>query len=235
MKRFVFFGLIAVAFVAAFAQNSAEALQSVKAYKQVVLTVVVTPSPVPIVFLDRSHRNRSVARTLTADPYHGPLQVASIAHFDVPMLVAQATPQGNIPVTFNSKPDPTAAYLHVVPHTSTLMAAYGANTYTCPFEIYAYYTTTWKVTDWGYGTVASGGGTFPIENYPTTSYLAWDIPSIGNTTFTAYANSGSPGQNSFLGTAGISQQNCINLSLTVPSNLPSGTYTAAVQYNLLAN
>lgn len=234
MKRFAFLALLAVAFVAAFAQNPAEALQSLKAYKILLINVVVTPSPTPIVFNNGPRPNANAARLLVADPSRGAVQMASISNFDVPIVVAQATPQGNIPVTFNSKPDPTSAYLKLLPSSFSINAAYGANTYTCPFQIFGYYSTTWKITDWGYGTVSSGSGTFPVENYPTTSYLAWNLSSV-TSSFTNYANSGSPGQLTVNGVAGVSQTFCVNLSLTVPSSLAAGNYTAAIQYNMYAN
>jgi hypothetical protein len=237
LKRFCLFLLFLIAVATAFANNPVDALQSTKAFKQVTLTIVVTPSP--IAFIPGPSRARlAQAQALIEDPSRGRIQVASIAHFDTPqqsMVIAQATPQGNIPVTFNAKPDPTAQFLHIVPHTTTLLAAYGANTYTCPYEVFATFATTWKVTDWGNNTVANGTGPFPVENFPTTSFLSWDIPSIGNTTMAAFSNSGSPGQNSFTGVAGVTQQNCINLSLTVPANIAAGFYTASIQYNLIAN
>ncbi|GAC1535975.1 MAG: hypothetical protein NVS2B17_06910 [Candidatus Velthaea sp.] len=243
MKRLGLFALFALAVFVAISGMPANALQSLKTYKELVLTIVVTPSPAPVVFLHRN-RNRSLERSasLTADPYRGPARLASADStiWDTPQLgpvraVALATPQGNIPVKFNAQPDPNAAYLKILYNTSTLTAGYGSNTYTCPFQIYAYYTTTWKVTDWGYGTSTSGTGTFPVLNYPTPSYLAWDLPDIGKTTFSNYANSGSPGELTFSGSAGVSQQHCLNLSLNVPSSQPAGSYTATIQYNLIVN
>jgi hypothetical protein len=237
LKRFSLFILFLVAVAAAFANNPVDALQSTKAFKQVTLTIVVTPSP--IAFIPGPSRARlAQAQALVADPYHGRIAMASNVHFDTPqqsMVIAQTTPQGNIPVTFNAKPDPTAQFLHIVPHVTTLMAGYGPNTYACPYEVFATFATTWKVTDWGVNTVANGTGPFPVENFPTTSFLLWDIPLIGNNTMAAFSNSGSPGQNSFIGVAGVTQQNCINLSLTVPANIAAGFYTASIQYNLIAN
>ena len=208
----------------------ANALQSTRAYKEMVLTVVVTPSPAPVAMLGRHVKRDTRLAALTADPYAGPQRLASAtsATWDTPVfgrsqVVAQATPQGNIPVTFNAKPDPNGAYLKVIPHTSLVYAAYGANTYTCPYEIFGSYTTLWKVIDWGYGTTtAAQAGTFPVMNYPVTSYLSWAMPDIGKTAFQAFSNSGSPGQLTFQGSANVSQQHCVNLSLTVPASQPAG-------------
>ena len=233
MKRLVLAALLLLAAGVALSGRNATALQSIKAYKEIVLTIQVTPSPVAYL-----PQTRPVLPALASDR----VQVADASSYDVPMgiipppqVIAQATPQGRIPVSFKTIPDPTATYLHEVPHSTSTSVPYGTSLWTCPYEIYAYYTTAWKVTDWGYGTVASASGSFPIENYPTASYLMWDIPSIGNNTFAAFANSGSPGQTSFSGTAGVSQQNCINLQITVPNSLAPGFYTAVIQYNLYAN
>lgn len=233
MKRFLFLALIALAVFAGFGRAPVSALSSTKASKVLTLTFLVTPSP--IAYAPRRAAPRANVAALLADPYHTTLRVASAnTFFDVPVIIAQS--QGNIPVKFASQPDPSAAYLHFVPHTTTMNANYGSNSYTCPFEIYGYYSTTWHIVDFGYGTTSTAStGTFPIQNYPTASYLSWDIPSIGNNTFAAYANSGSPGQTTFTGVAGVSQQHCIDLQLVVPTSLPAGYYTAAIQYVLIAS
>jgi len=172
-----------------------------------------------------------------------PLSSSSSTTYDVapmseipPYLLAQSTPQGSVPVQFVAKPDPTAAYLHIVPGSGGLLlnAAYGANTYTCVYQVFGYYTTTWKITDWGAGTVQNGTGPFPIENYPTASYLSWLGEGV-TTTYKTFANFGTPGENTILGTAGVSQQVCIDLSLNVPASQPAGTYAASIQYTLISN
>jgi len=226
-------GLIAL--LLAFSGQTVSALETLITSKEVPLTIVVVAAS-PAAYTPSLRGPGSIGGT----------QVASISSYDVPMgihaptvLAQTASQQGAVPVKFMTKPDPTATYLHEVPINTTLTAAQGTTTYfPCPFEMYAYYKTTYNVTDWGYGTSSSATtGTFPVLNYPTNSDIAWDVTAVGSTPapgakYTLYSNSGSPGQTSFSGTTGEVQTQCINISLTVPATEPVGTYTAVLQYNL---
>jgi len=211
------------------------AISSIVTFKEVPLTIiVVAPSPVAFMHLPPSPGQSSS------------LQVASISSYDTPMgilpptIIAQsAGQQGAVPVKFLTKPDPTSTYLHEIPINTTITAQQGTTTYvTCPYEMYAYYTTPYNVTDWGYGTTSTGTtGAFPILNYPQASDLAFVVTAVGvppaaNATYTNFSNSGSPGQSTFTGTAGEKQTQCINLKLTVPKTQAVGTYEALIQYNL---
>lgn len=215
-----------------------------KTLKVFTINFVITPSPTPIGYIAPAgvqKTNIARANALVANPYGGPRRVAmGPSSYDVPMLgriappmvIAQATPQGSVPVQFVAKPDPNATFLHFIPHQTTLNAGYGLNpTYICPFEIYAFMTATWKVVDWGFGTVVNGTGPYPIENLPTTSFLSWFAEGVSTQTNTVY-NGGSPGEVTFTGVANVSQQHCIDLTLNVPASIPAGTYTAAIQYTL---
>jgi hypothetical protein len=219
------FALVAVAI--AISGKTVSALETLVTYKEVPLTIVVTAA--------------------AYQPGHRPggVQVASISSYDVPMgimpptVIAQsAGQQGAVPVKFTTKPDPTATYLHEIPINPTLTAPAGATTYfACPFEMYAYYTTPYIVTDWGYGTTKGAAGTFPLLDSPQTADLSWALTAVGATpapgaTYTVYSNGGTPGQTSFTGTAGLHQTQCLNLELNVPAATPPGTYSAVIQYNL---
>jgi hypothetical protein len=242
-----------MAALAAFSQ--ADALQTTKTFKIESMTFLITPSPAPLVM----HRSappadaapaRSVAvapamARLVADPYGGPLQVAfSDSAWDVPpsamMMIAQAiTAQPTpVPVRFNAKADPNAIYLHLVNHMppgNVLAVPYGTTLFPCAFEVYTYYTTSYYLTDWAWGTTnTTATGTYPMMNYPTTSYLSWAVPDFA-ATFHAYANSGQPGERTWSGLAGQTQQHCVNLSIVVPNSQPPGSYPAAAQYTLIVN
>ncbi len=254
MRRTNFAALIALGAVAGLAVFSqADALQTTRAYKELVLTVVITPSPAPVGFLP--HRaappapnpvTRPQIARLVADPYAGPVRIASSgAAWDVApgalapaTMIAQIPPvQGSpVPVQFNAKADPNGAYLRIVPHTSELDVPYGTTAFPCAFEIFTYYTTAHKLIDWGYGTRTQNPPppTYPIENWPTTSYLSWAVPDFA-TTVHAYNNAGSPGETVWTGIAGQSQQHCFSLTVVVPNSQPAGVYTATIQYNLLVN
>jgi hypothetical protein len=245
LRRTNIFALVALAVVAALAVVSqADALQAQKAYKEMVVTIIVTPSPAPVGFLRPAARAVAPAAVsaqfarLVADPFTGPAQIASSpSAWDVPpgLTIAQASAQPPpIPVQFVAKPDPNAAFIHIVPHTPTLNAPYGLSTWPCVFEVYTFYTNTYKLLDWGYGTSktsGSGSGTFPIENYSTVSFLSWAVPDF-SPVFTPYNNAGPPGETTWTGTASQAQQHCVNLKLNVPNSQAAGTYTATVQYNL---
>ncbi|MBV8928583.1 MAG: hypothetical protein JO152_05615, partial [Mycobacteriaceae bacterium] len=126
-------------------------------------------------------------------------------------------------------------YLIVTQNTPTLTASVGTTaTFTCALTIRTVdYTDPYMhLLDWGYGTHSTGSGTFPIENYPTASYLSWAVPDL-SATYHTYANSGAPGQNVWLGSKGQDQTHCVDLKLTVPTSISSGTYNAAIEY--LAN
>jgi hypothetical protein len=246
LRRRNVFALLALAVLAALTVVSqADALQAQKAYKEMIVTVIVTPSPAPVGFMPHYAAPPSapapaqIAQVL-ADPYGGPAQIASSgAAWDVapggPALIAQSTAQPTpVPVQFVAKPDPNANFLRIVPHTPTINAGYGTTVLPCVFEVYTFYTNTYKLLDWGYNTTKTGGansGTFPIENYSMTSYLSWAVPAF-SPAFTPYNNSGPPGETTWTGVANQGQQHCIDLTLVVPNSQPAGTYTAVVQYNL---
>ncbi len=231
MKRIKNLGFLALGFIAlliALSGKDVSALETLITAKEVPLTIIV------------------VAHAYAPANRPKGVQVAGISSYDVPMgilpptVIAQTTgQQGNTPVKFLAKPDPSYTYLHEVPINTTLTAPQGATTYfPCPYEIYAYYTTPYNVTDWGYGTSTQANvGTFPMLNYPTNSDMAWAITAVGATPapgahYTLYADSGAPGQTAFSGVEGQVQTQCLNVSVTVPANQPIGTYTAVIQYNL---
>ncbi len=238
MKPIKTLGLVvagSIALLVAFSGKDVSALETLVTVKEVPLTIiVVAASP----------------SAYAPNPQGARLQVASISSYDVPMgilppvVIGQsAQTQGSVPVKFQTVPDPTATYLHEIPINTTLTAPVGGTTnFTCPFEMYAYYTKAYEVTDWGYGTGSGdGAGTFPINNYSnnsaTNSDLSFNVTAVGvppaaNAAYTIYSNDGAPGQTSFTGTAGETQTQCINLSLKVPVSIAPGTYSAVIQYNL---
>jgi len=220
--------------LAAFAVCSqADALTGLKTYKEVVIRIQVTPSP--IAFAPPKSKSGPYPGTLPSN-----VRIASSGStWDVPpggpFTIAQSSAQPPpVPVQFVAKPDPNSAYLRVIPHTALWSVPYGTTTLACAFEIYTFYTNSYKLQDWGYGTTKTGGansGTFPIENYPTVSYLSWAVPDFGPT-FTPYWNQGPGGELTWSGTVGQKQQHCIDLKITVPNSQPAGSFTATVQYNL---
>jgi hypothetical protein len=248
LRRHNIVALLALAVLAVLAGLSqADALQTLRATKYVVITVVVTPSPAPLGYLRRSappavpQPAALAARGLVEDPYAGPRRIASAnSAWDVApgggTMVAQTTVQPPpVPVQFVAKPDPNSIYLHVIPHTSELDAPYGTTNFACAFEVYTFYDkAAYALNDYGQGTTKTGTGTYPIENYPATSYLSWAVPDFA-ATFHAYWNSGAPGEKVWSGAMNQAQQHCVDLSIVVPNSLPAGTYTATIQYNLLVN
>jgi hypothetical protein len=237
------FALIALAVLATLTVVSqADALQAQKAYKEMTITVVITPSPAPMGFVrpaaPASAAQVAQAAQLLADPFGGPARVAyagpawDVAPGDGVQVAQVSTQPTPVPVQFVAKADPNAAYLHIIPYTPTLNAGYGKTVFSCVFAIFTFYTTAYSLTDWGYGTLKTGATPYyPIENYPTVSYLSWNVPDF-NTTVTPYNNSGPPGETTWTGTANQTQQHCINVTLNVPNSEPPGLYTATVQYNL---
>lgn len=249
MRRTNIVALVALAVLAVLTVFSqADALQSLRASKDVVITIVVTPSPVA--FLpNRAPRSAPAPVTAVAaaqsfaDPFGSARQIASTSNvaWDVPpgggTMVAQVPVEASpVPVQFVALPDPNAKYLQVTLNNPELDAPYGTTVYPCAFQIYTYYDlATYALNDYGYGTSkTSSGGTYPIENYPATSYLSWAVPDF-SPTVTAYWNSGSPGEKVWTGALKQAQTHCIDLTLVVPTTLAPGTYTATIQYNLLVN
>jgi len=250
LRRTNFAALLALGTVAGLAVFSqADALQTTKAFKEVVLTVVITPSPAPVGFF-RQRPAPSAAKPaarpeiarLVADPYAGPARIASsgVAWDVAPggVLIAQVPPvqASPVPVQFVAKPDPNSAFLRVIPHTGELDVPYGTTVFPCAFELFTFYTTRHQLTDWGYGTKTQNPPppTYPIENWPAVSYLSWQVPDFA-TPLKAYNNAGSPGETTWTGNPGQSQQHCIDLTIVVPNSQAAGVYTAAIQYNLLVN
>jgi hypothetical protein len=192
------------------------------------VAVQITIQPTPVAFAPHGSNGSAVARTIAPAATNN---VLAYDPFEIGDMVAQV-PQGSVKVNFTVKLDPTSQYLHVIPVNTNLTAVYGPNTWTCVYEVYAYYASyPYYVTDYGNGTVASGTGPFPIYNYPTASLLQWEAETI-TTSFAAFSNSGSPGQTAFTGTKGEKQTVCFDLSLNVPATVAPGTYTATIQYNL---
>jgi hypothetical protein len=236
--------------------SQADALQTTRAYKEEVITIRITPSPTPLAMHWPMHlpgaAERAVAvapaiAKMVADPYAGPVQVASSGTaWDVgpglPYMLAQAVAQPTpVPVKFVAKPDPSALWLKIIPNipaNGELDVPYGTTTFPCVFKVFTFYTTTYTLVDWAYGTVASGSGSYPMENYPTTSYLSWAVPDF-SATFHTYANSGPPGEKVWTGLASQSQTHCIDLKIVVPNSLPPDPnppyYTAIAQYTLYVN
>lgn len=220
----------------AFDAQRADAITAQYAYKYISVNFTVTPSPVAYTPARSARPAVAAAPAPKATPAGASPRIVAFepalfgAGLGVGTLVPQQTvaaTQGNVPVSINVQADPTAQYLHIVPMTPNLNAAYGLNTYTCAFKIYAYYTNTWRVTDW----VASSNG-FPTWWYPTASNLSWLAEGI-TTSYTAYSNSGSPGQLAFNGVAKVAQTVCIDLQLNVPASTPAGSYSAPLQYTLV--
>ncbi|HEX3468524.1 MAG TPA: hypothetical protein VHT05_10630 [Candidatus Elarobacter sp.] len=246
--------MVAFALLAALAVCSqADALTGLKTYKVVVINIVVTPSPAPVgLFAPPKSAAPAPAPVAVAklSPAQAPppsvalpFEIASSgAAWDVapgaPFEIAQATAQPTpVPVQFVAKADPNAAYLKITPNpppSGSFAAPYGTTTFPCAFTIFTYYTNSYYLQDWGYNTNKTSGansGTFPIENYPTISDLAWAVPDLA-TPFTPYWNQGPGGERTWSGVAKQSQTHCIDLQLTVPNSQPSGSFTAAIQYNL---
>jgi hypothetical protein len=198
----------------------------------------VTPSPAPVGWL------MPKAKTAYPDPVPPALQVASSGSaWDVPLgapvMLAQVTaqPTPTVPVQFVAKADPNAQFLKVIPHppaAGQYNLPYGTTVVPCAFEIYTYYTNSYKLQDWGYNTTKTGGagsGTFPIENYPALSYLSWAVPDFAPT-YTAYWNQGPTGETTWSGAVKQAQQHCVNHTFVVPNSQPAGSFTAVIQYSL---
>ena len=211
------------------------ALQSQKTYGQISLTFLITPSPVVYVPM-----TAPVAEIVALGKRMQKLQEFDHMLAWEPVrtndMIAQANPQGSVEVNFTVKANPNYAYFHIIPGASTTFnAGYGPNVWTCAYSVFAHYTTAWSVTDWVYGSNGSGGTAglngFPVYNYPTTSLLDWLAETV-TSTYTAFANHGSPGQTAFTGTAGSTKTVCFDLSLNVPSTIGAGSYQTTLQYNL---
>lgn len=231
------FGLLALAVLAILTVVSqADALTGLKTYKEVVISIQVTPSPAPVVWF-------APKKAPLPDPFAPNVQIASSGSaWDVapgaPVMIAQSTAQPTpVPVQFVAKPDPNAAFLRVIPHppgAGFYSLPYGTTVLPCAFEIFTYYTNSYKLQDWGYNTTKTGGansGTFPIENYPTISWMSWAVPDFGPTV-TPYWNQGPGGETTWVGAVKQSQQHCIDLTVVVPNAQPAGSFTATIQYNL---
>ena len=238
MKRIGLFLILAIAAVLAFAHTPANALSGATGiFLEETVTIIVTPSPTPVGIAPAAPSVSAVRRVAAAGTSQ--YDVAPISELE-PQVIAQATPQGAIPVTFQAIANPNAKFLHSVPNSNptannqnnTLLAGYGTTIFPCVYQIFTNETSAYKLTDWAFGTASgAGSGTYPLENTPTTSFASWEAEQV-TTSFAAFANSGSPGELDWNGTANVSQQHCFDWQVTVPTSLAPGTYTATVQYNL---
>lgn len=233
MKKLAFLFFAAALFVGA--AQVAQAITVSLPSKQITVQFVISPSPSPIVYVP--------AAPAAAPAYGLPSFDAMLAYSPVSTsdmmnatVLAMATPQSSVKVQFVVKPDPNYQYFHIIPGaTTTFNAGYGSNTFTCAYQIFGHYTTNWSIGDYIYGSNTSGGTAglngFPQYNYPTTSDLSW-LAETKTTSFLAFSNGGAPGQTTFTGAAGTTYTICIDLGLTVPSNIPAGTYSTTINYYL---
>jgi hypothetical protein len=235
LRRRNLLALLVIVLAALAVGSQADALTGLKTYKIVVINIQVTPSPAPLGWI-------TPPTSMYPEVLPAGVQIASSGSaWDVapgaPFVLAQTPvvqPSPSVPVQFVAKPDPNSAFLRVIPHTGLWSVPYGTTTLPCVFEIFTFYTNSYKLQDWGYGTTKTGGagsGTFPIENYPAVSFLSWAVPDFGPA-FTPYWNQGPGGEQTWSGLKNQAQQHCIDLTITVPNSQPAGSYTAVVQYNL---
>ena len=156
-----------------------------------------------------------------------------------PRTIAANTPQGNIPVQFNAKADPYAAYLSILPQsaappaTAYVVTAGSTATFTCAIKIKAYFPTAWHLVDWVFGTASGNTGSFPTYNNPTVSDMSW-LAEGYTTSFTHEYNNGAPGEAIFQGAAGSTATVCIDYQFAIPSTIAPGDYSAVIEYSLQA-
>jgi hypothetical protein len=253
MKKYRFGLLAIIVAILAFQSNGSALTTTQYTTKPIMVTITITPSPVPVVFAPSVPRRASsstegvaLASAPAFDSLEGGVPAMEGAGsavqpesslelaLDQGVQVAQVqtVPGGNVPVNVLVKPDPTSAYLHITPVTPNLSAAYGLNTFTCVYQVFASFSKTWKVDDWVYGTAPQGGsGTFPGWTYPTASQASWFAQGI-STGYTAFTNSGTPGQLAFTGVANVAKTVCFDLQINVTNDIPAGTYSLPVTYAL---
>jgi hypothetical protein len=231
-KILVLVGFLAAAAIAG--APSSATTYATRTFKTVTINITITPTPIAYVPTRAIGRDDRIAlgSVLRGDDTRQAIAFEPIRLGDVTL----APNQSSVPVTWSVLSDPNFIYLHINPINTSLTAGYGANTWTCPFSVFAHYPTAWEVSDYIYGSNGSGGTAglngFPNYNYPTTSLLQWKAEGI-TTSFKAYSNDGPPGEVVFTGAAGSTQTVCIDLSLNVPTGIAPGTYQATIQYNLL--
>lgn len=250
MKKYLVALGIAVAAVLAYGPNVSALTTTQYATKPVSVTVVITPSPAPVGY------NAAPSQPAPAPAYavavvHVPPGAAAdlpgleLARYIVepvdPLVMnalgtqvaqVQSVPGGNVPVNVNVKPDPTAAYIHITPVTPILNAVYGMNTFTCAYRVFGFFSKTWKINDWIYGTTPTGGNAgFPGYGYPAASAASWSAQGISSS-YTSFANTGTPGQLTFTGTANVSKDVCMDLQVNVTPDIPAGSYPLTITYAL---
>jgi hypothetical protein len=129
---------------------------------------------------------------------------------------------------------PPQTLLSVTINTPVISATRGSvASAACPMTIASNDTADAKymVTGWGTGTVAMGAAPFPVENYPTRSYVSWSLDDAPATTL--LANSGSPGQRFVASSPSSYQSHCLSLEIAVPGNLKPGTYRLSIDFHLM--
>jgi hypothetical protein len=239
MKKYLL-GLFAAVTVILALQSNGSALTTTQyTTKPIMVTITITPSPAPVVFSAPKNAVPPASQVAFEMEYaryivqpESLLGPGAAFGQGVQLAQVQSAPAGNVPVNVSVKPDPTAAYLHINAITPNLTAAYGMNTFTCVYQVFASFSKTWKVDDWVYGTATQGGsGAFPGWNYPTASQASWFAEGI-STAYTAFTNSGAPGQLTFSGTANVSKTVCMDLQINVTNDIPAGTYSLPVTYAL---
>lgn len=156
---------------------------------------------------------------------------AESLHFSGSQVIAQA--QKAVRVEAEVSPNPNATTLYTDQTSIIINATAGQPiTLTCPFKVFVNYSTAaWNLRDDLYTDfIGSAGGSMPGGTLQRDYYITPGSPVNAPVAFNVYSDNG--GNWTSIESSTGSKVYCVNLALTVPTSVYTGTYSSNAIYTL---
>jgi len=193
---------------------------------QISVGVLVHVTPAPIVYVPAPAAPVSIAASVTLRKAKGSEQNVDAFELRGGDLVAQTSQQKALKVTAQVTPNPNATLLYSNMPSVTMTGTAGTTiTQSCMYTVTVHTTiSTWTLRE---GLSGDFTGSFAGANLANNSYVQGATPQPTSTPFVVY-----PTAWSILDTKGGIQTYCVDLTLTIPSSVPGGTYSTNAVYTL---
>ncbi len=193
---------------------------------QISVAVVVNVTPAPIVYAPAAGQTSAVAASVTLREAKGSAQNVDAFELRGGDLIAQTSQQKALKVTAQVTPNPNATLLYSNLPSVTMTGTAGTTiTQSCIYTITVHTTiTTWTLR---HGLASDFTTSFAGTNLANNSYIQGATPQPTSTPFVVY-----PTGWAVLDSKGGIQTYCVDLTLSIPSSVPGGTYSTNAVYTL---
>lgn len=221
------FGVVALCALAVVlsARGNASFLQTQQDQIAVYILVNVTPAPVVYAPPQREPSHIAVRMRLRA---RGSNDFVDAVNLHLGNLVAQQ--QSAVRVQAEVSPNPKATLLYSnQPAVSISQTAGTTKTYSCSYTVTVSTTqSSWTLYDGLSNDFVTGS--WPGADLSHNTYLQGGAPNPAPTAFVVYPDNNS--QWAVLSKSGLTHTYCVDLVLTIPSNIGQGAYTTNAIYTL---